>query len=156
MRGQWRGAILITPLCESRCGFNGVSFTAGVNSAVLKTDTVLSLRTHTCTYTQSVSPPAGLRSMHPQSSVNLAHCIVPHGLLELQDFSGTSSHPETTLLPAAVQPVKPSRDESDLFLSWNQSRIHKRFWCSLDFMIKKLGLKVHAILVLISGMNETD
>lgn len=42
MRGQKRRAILISLLCESLCGFNGLSFTAGANSAVLRKDTVLS------------------------------------------------------------------------------------------------------------------
>lgn len=37
-RGQQEGAILITLLSESLSGFNGSSFTAGVNSAVLRAE----------------------------------------------------------------------------------------------------------------------
>lgn len=50
MRGLRREAILITVLCESLCGFNSVSFTAGAISAVLRKETLPSLHTHTCTY----------------------------------------------------------------------------------------------------------
>lgn len=73
MRGQERGAILITLLCKSLCGFNGFSFTAGVNSAVLRTDNIsLSLRAHTYSiqsildrHTVSVCLSAGFTSVHP-------------------------------------------------------------------------------------------
>lgn len=43
-----RGAILITLLSESLCGFNGLTFTAGTVSAVFRTDSMSVQSTHTC------------------------------------------------------------------------------------------------------------
>lgn len=75
MRGRGTRAILIILLCESLCGFNGLSFTAGISSAALRTDNMLAL--HTCTYsayvhTVYISLPAGYGSMHPWGSVSSA------------------------------------------------------------------------------------
>lgn len=66
MRWQRRGAVLITPLCESLCGFNGVSVTAGANPVVLSLDTIHATHTHTHNLYCSTTVAVGLK-WHQQS-----------------------------------------------------------------------------------------
>lgn len=141
MRGQKRGATLITPALWVSLWFNGLSFKAGTNSTVLRTDTMLSLHTDTSTYSTCSL------SLYQQASGQCTPSLQSIWLI-------ASFHMGYWSYRTSAGPVVILKQPSSLLSSlWSQAgptgkpkQIYKRFWCYLDFMIKNLRLIIDVTL----------